>query len=227
MPGVPPSPRLCLCGEGGIPCTFNLLIAFCSTPNPNPNTAMTPQLQSARLILQPLQLSDAGQIQRLFPYWDVVQFLNSRVPWPFPEDGVLAYFREAALPAIERGEEWHWTLRLKTNPAQIVGAIGLHTRPNHNRGFWLAPAHQGQGLMTEAVAAVNDYWFNELNFPILRTTKAIANTTSRRISEKMGMRVVATTESDYVSGRLPSETWEITAEEWQSWREQNRRLAGQ
>jgi RimJ/RimL family protein N-acetyltransferase len=44
--------------------------------------------------------------------------------------------------------------------------------------------------------------------------KAVANAGSRRISEKQGMRVIATEDRDYVSGRLPSEIWEITAEEW-------------
>jgi [ribosomal protein S5]-alanine N-acetyltransferase len=32
------------------------------------------------------------------------------------------------------------------------------------------------------------------------------------------MRLVSTSEQDYVSGRLPSETWEITAEEWRAWK---------
>jgi RimJ/RimL family protein N-acetyltransferase len=42
----------------------------------------------------------------------------------------------------------------------------------------------------------------------------VANIASRRISEKQGMRVVATDERDYVAGRLLTEVWEITAEEW-------------
>jgi hypothetical protein len=32
------------------------------------------------------------------------------------------------------------------------------------------------------------------------------------------MRVVEVTEREYVSGRMPSEVWEITAEEWRAWR---------
>jgi [ribosomal protein S5]-alanine N-acetyltransferase len=51
---------------------------------------------------------------------------------------------------------------------------------------------------------------------VLRAPKAIANEGSRRISEKQGMRIVSTGESDYVCGRLPSEIWEITAEEWRA-----------
>jgi len=68
--------------------------------------------------------------------------------------------------------------------------------------------------MTEAADAVTDYWFDVLKQPVLRVPKAAANTTSRRISEKQGMRVVAVDERDYVSGRLQAEIWEITAEEW-------------
>jgi RimJ/RimL family protein N-acetyltransferase len=49
---------------------------------------------------------------------------------------------------------------------------------------------------------------------VLRVPKAIANTASRRISEKQGMRVIEIVERDYVCGRLPAETGEITAEEW-------------
>jgi ribosomal-protein-alanine N-acetyltransferase len=48
--------------------------------------------------------------------------------------------------------------------------------------------------------------------------KAVENVGSRRISEKTGMRVVEMKESEYVSGRLQTEVWEITAEEWWAWR---------
>jgi len=52
--------------------------------------------------------------------------------------------------------------------------------------------------------------------PTLRTSKATANLGSRKISEKTGMRLVEMKDSDYVSGRLPTEIWEITADEWRA-----------
>jgi RimJ/RimL family protein N-acetyltransferase len=73
--------------------------------------------------------------------------------------------------------------------------------------------------MTEAVAVTNDYWFEVLGFRVLRVSKAVENIASRRISEKTGMRVIDTSESDYVCGRLASETWELTAEEWRARRQ--------
>jgi [ribosomal protein S5]-alanine N-acetyltransferase len=135
------------------------------------------------------------------------------VPWPYPADGALVFYRNVAIPAMERGDAWHWTVRLKTDPDRIIGTIGL-TRGEGNRGFWLDPAFQRQGLMLEASDCVTDFWFRVLEMPLMRVPKAVENTGSRRISEKQGMRMVALEDRDYVSGRLPSEIWEITREEW-------------
>ena len=179
---------------------------------------MSPTLTTERLLLMPLELKDAEQTQKLFPQWEIVQYLAALVPWPYPPDGAHRYYRDVALPAVARGDAWHWTLRLKTAPAQIIGSIGLFKGEKDNRGFWIAPGWQRQGLVTEACDAVTDYWFNVLGFPVLRVPKAIANTASHRISEKSGMRVVGVEERDYVSGRLPAEVWEITAEEWHRYR---------
>jgi RimJ/RimL family protein N-acetyltransferase len=172
------------------------------------------ELHTGRLILRPLQLSDAEQTQRLFPEWEIVKLLNAVVPWPYPADGALAYYRDVALPAIDRGDEWHWTLRLKQSPAHHIGAVSLHNHRADNRGFWLGLPWHRQGLMTEAVIAVNDFWFDILGFESLRAPKAVGNLASKRISEKTGMRMVGTEERNFVSGRLPCEIWEITAEEW-------------
>ncbi|HEV2387288.1 MAG TPA: GNAT family N-acetyltransferase [Candidatus Acidoferrales bacterium] len=175
---------------------------------------MTPPLETPRLFLRPLELADAAQIQALFPQWEVVRYLASRVPWPYPPDGAYAYLRDQAVPAMERGDAWHWSLRLKSDPGQLIGGIGLMKGEHKNRGFWIGVPWQGQGFMTEACEAATEFWFRGLRFPVLRTRKAVANTASRRISEKTGMRLIGTEERDYVSGRLPTEIWEITAEEW-------------
>jgi ribosomal-protein-alanine N-acetyltransferase len=177
---------------------------------------MTPELETKRLLLRPLELADAAQIQKTFAQWEIVKYLNASVPWPYPVDGALSYCRDVALPAVERGEEWYWTLRLKSAPGEVIGLISLAKDEHANRGFWLDPKWQMQGLMTEACDAVTEYWFEVLKFPFLRTPKAIANEGSRRISEKQRMRIVWSGEREYVSGKLPSEIWEITAAEWRA-----------
>lgn len=177
---------------------------------------MTPPLETRRLLIRPVELADAAQIQLAFPQWEIVRYLTNRVPWPYPPDGALTFIRDVALPAIVRGEAWHWTLRLKSDSRRIIGGIDLHAHENDHRGFWLDPAFQRQGLMTEAANAATDFWFEVLQFPVLRTSKAADNIASRRVSEKQGMRMVGTTERDYVSGHFVTQIWEITADEWRA-----------
>lgn len=174
-----------------------------------------PELTTARLVLRPLRLDDADAIQRIFGQWEVVRFLADQVPWPYPADGARQYVEHIALPAMRRGRQWHWSIRTQAEPDRLIGMVSLmDDDPGNNRGFWLDPACQGQGYMTEACAAATGYWFAVLGKPLLRAPKAVANTASSRISARGGMRLVRIEERGYVSGRLPSEIWEITREEW-------------
>jgi RimJ/RimL family protein N-acetyltransferase len=175
---------------------------------------MQPTLFTERLILCPLTLDDAEGIQQQFPHWEVVRYLNALVPWPYPADGARTYLLQNALPAMARGEEWHWSLRLKSAPEQLIGNISLMDEQDNNRGFWLGPQWQGQGLMSEASTAVTDYWFGVLKRPLLRVPKAAPNLGSRRISERTGMRLIRTDEGEFVEGTFPRHIWEMTREEW-------------
>ncbi|MDB5534925.1 MAG: hypothetical protein JWO28_3240 [Hyphomicrobiales bacterium] len=181
-------------------------------------TPRIPTLQTDRLILRPIELADSAAVQRYFARWEIVRYLSTAVPWPYPADGALTFIREIALPAMAAGKLWQWSIRLKTEPGQLIGAINLKDHAEDQRGFWLAMPWQRQGLMSEASRAATKFWFETLERPVLRVSKAVDNTASRRISEVGGMRVIATVERDYVCGRLPAEVWEITAKEWRDLR---------
>ncbi|MGR3885804.1 GNAT family N-acetyltransferase [Pseudomonas sp. 1152_12] len=175
---------------------------------------MQPTLFTAKLILRPLTLADAEAIQQQFAQWEVVRYLNAEVPWPYPADGARRYLEQVALPAMARGEQWHWSIRLTSAPEQLIGNISLMDQEDDNRGFWLGPQWQGQGLMTEACAAVTEYWFEVLKRPLMRVPKAAPNVGSRRISERTGMRLIRTDEGQFVEGSFLRDIWEMTREEW-------------
>ena len=171
-------------------------------------------LMTSRLILRPLEMTDAAAVQAGFPRWEIVRYLDAVVPWPYPPDGASTYIGQLCLPGMRRGEEWHWSLRRRADPEQLIGVISLRRKPGDNRGFWLDPVWQGQGLMAEACEAVTDFWFGELHQPLLQVVKAVANGRSRRMSVRTGMRVIETFEYDFVCGRMQAELWEMTRAEW-------------
>lgn len=174
----------------------------------------TPILHTARLELRPLQLEDADALQASFAHWEVVRFLTHHVPWPYPEGETLRYLREDALPAMDAGEEWHWTLRLRSDPDRVIGSACLMDEDDNNRGFWLAKPYQGLGLMSEACAALNRFWFVTLGRPDMRVAKAALNEASCRLSRSEGMRIVKRQEEQFVCGTAEEQIWEITREEW-------------
>ncbi|MDR6677838.1 GNAT family N-acetyltransferase [Pseudomonas oryzihabitans] len=177
-----------------------------------------PTLYTPRLLLRPLQVEDAAAIQRIFPQWEIVRYMAANIPWPYPADGARQFLQEIALPAMAKGSESYWSLRLRTDPAALIGVISLHDQPDNNRGFWLSPVFWRRGLMGEACAAVNSFWFEDLQRSLLRVPKAALNEGSRRLSLLEGMSLVAQYEADYVCGRLPTELWELSREAWLSTR---------
>jgi RimJ/RimL family protein N-acetyltransferase len=178
----------------------------------------TPTLETERLILRPLRLDDAPAIQRQFPVWEIVRYLHAGVPWPYPADGAETNVREC-LAARERGEQFFWVLTLKSSDDLAIGRIDLR-RPEDGardmRGFWLASAFWGQGLMTEAAERVTSYAFEDLGWPHLFLTNAVANAGSHRIKEKQGAELIDVTPANYVYGTGERETWILRREAWLS-----------
>jgi [ribosomal protein S5]-alanine N-acetyltransferase len=124
----------------------------------------TPVIETLRLTLRPLALSNAPAIQRHFNNWNVIRNLATVVPWPYPDDGAETFIKRE-LAKIAAGEEiYQWALTLRAGDGQAIGKINFRPRADGakgNRGFWLAEPYWNQGLMTEAIASVNDFCFSD------------------------------------------------------------------
>ncbi len=176
----------------------------------------TPVLRTPRLVLRPVTLADAPAIQRHIDNWNVVRRLSTQVPWPYPADGAQRFIEEACLPAMERGEALIWVITRAGSPEEAIGVIDYRPsrdRPD-SRGFWLAEAWWGRGLMTEAVTAMQDHVFFELGLERLLVAHSVHNGASRRLKEKTGGRPVGTLRIDHHEGGDEAELWEVTAASW-------------
>ncbi|USI72627.1 GNAT family N-acetyltransferase [Sphingomonas morindae] len=108
-----------------------------------------PDLGTARLRLRRPVRADASAIVRIAGTWEVARGL-ARVPHPYAVADAHV-FLERIVP-----QEWLWAMTLPPDDA-LIGVIGLAPAPTPGAaelGYWLAPAHWGQGLATEAARAV-------------------------------------------------------------------------
>ena len=182
-------------------------------PSPMPPT---PVLHTPRLVLRPVRSKDAPVIQKRFANWEVVRWLDAKVPWPYPADGA-ANFVAGCLAEMAKGEKSHWAIVPKKGPADLIGVISLWPddgETHDQRGFWLDPAFHGQGLMTEAANRVTDYAFSKLDWPRLWLSNAQDNHASRRIKEKQGARLVEMMIGRFVSGEATRMVWLLEREDW-------------
>ena len=177
----------------------------------------TPQLETERLVLRPLALSDAPAIQRHFDNWNIIRHLSTIVPWPYPTDGAETFVR-MQLDKISAGEEIHlWVLVLRGGAGEAIGNIHLRPRAEGlkgNRGFWLAEPYWRRGLMTEAIAAVNDFAFLTLGLDHFHVCNAATNAASRRVKQKTGAEFVGFIELPHHGGQSKAEKWIVRRETW-------------
>jgi ribosomal-protein-alanine N-acetyltransferase len=177
----------------------------------------TPTIQTRRLILRPLALCDAPAIQRQFNDWNIIRNLASVVPWPYPDDGAESFIR-LQLEKIAAGEEiYQWVLVLRSGNGEAIGNIHFRPRddsPKGNRGFWLAEPYWNRGLMTEAIASVNDFAFRTLGIESFYVCNAASNAASRRVKQKTGAEFVGHIELSHHDGQTKAEKWKVTRARW-------------
>ena len=183
---------------------------------PSSSMPPTPVLETPRLVLRPVCRKDAAVIQRRFPKWEIVRWLDAKIPWPYPADGAATYV-SSCLEEMARGHKSHWAIVPKSGPANLIGIIDLWPDDGvsrSQRGFWLASEFQGKGLMMEAAERVTQYAFHDLDWPHLWLTNAQDNHPSRRIKERQGARLVDLMIGEHVGGRGPRMVWLLTQKNW-------------
>ena len=174
-----------------------------------------PEFITKRLLLRAVTEADAPAYTAHFVDYEVIRHLSSKVPWPYPDNGVQSFIQSHILPNQGR-DRWTWGIHLRQDPIGMVGAIELW-RPGtpENRGFWLGRQFWGRGLMTEALKPVMDHAFDTLGFEMMVLANAKKNIRSARIKEKNGARLVRVDPATYVDPSCDEqEVWELTRDDW-------------
>jgi len=174
----------------------------------------TPTLTTPRLRLEPVALAHAAALQPLFANPAVLRFLAAGIPNPYPDGGMQWFLENDLLPRVASGKAMAWAL-VPTAHGSAVGVLEWRREANAegDRGFWLGQPFWGQGLMTEAVTAFQDYVFFEVGLERMELGSGIHNHGSRRVKEKTGCVKIGEADGALQEGdRL--EVWEITRARW-------------
>jgi ribosomal-protein-serine acetyltransferase len=101
-----------------------------------------------------------------------------------------------------------------------VGVAGFHgvdwTHRNASIGYWLAQDAQGRGTMTEAVRALVDHAFGELELNRVEIRLDVENARSMALAERLGFRREGTLrEAMLLAGAFRDDAvYSVLASEW-------------
>lgn len=152
------------------------------------NLAAQPRLHTARLLLRPIVAGDQQRIHEGLS--DPRVNAHTGIAYASYEDTARQMDWYAGLAASGTGA-W-WAVCLSPGPDELIGAIGLtQLVADHRRaevGYWLLPGWWGQGLASEALAALLAHAFGPLGLHRIGAEVDTDNPRSRALLERHGFR---------------------------------------
>ena len=145
-----------------------------------------PVLETARLVLRAPRLGDAKTVAVLANDRRIAEN-TARIPHPYRAGDAEDFISSANL-----GNEAVFIIALRNGARteQVIGACGYTQVDRHppEIGYWLGVKHWGKGYATEALHAVIDYAFTDLEHEALNAGARVTNPASRRVLEKCGFQ---------------------------------------
>ncbi|TMM56976.1 GNAT family N-acetyltransferase [Maribacter algarum] len=146
-----------------------------------------PQLVAKRLILDQIKPADISAIVSYAGNIKIVENTRS-MPHPYHEEDAISWMNMAN-QGFKNKDNYIFAMRLKDTHA-FVGGIGLTLDIQNNRaelGYWLAEGYWNRGLTTEAVQAILQFGFEELNLNKIIAVYITTNAASGKVMIKNGM----------------------------------------
>ena len=141
-----------------------------------------PVLETTRLVLRAPRLGDAKVIAALANDRHIAEN-TARIPHPYKLSDAKDWIGGANKSAHE--EQYVITLADDT----LIGACGIELRDGAPAlGYWLGQAFWRKGYATEAVRALIDHAFGDLEHDELHATARVTNPASRHVLEKCGFQ---------------------------------------
>ena len=140
-----------------------------------------PVLETERLVLRAPRLGDAKTVAALANDRQIAEN-TARIPHPYR----LADAKDWIADANKNPDEQHYVITLANGA--LIGACGLETREGPSIGYWLGQPYWGKGYATEALHALIDHAFGDLDHEALQASARVTNPASRRVLEKCGFQ---------------------------------------
>ena len=144
-------------------------------------------IETERLLLRPLELSDAPDV-KLLAGDRIVASTTRDIPHPY-EEGMAETWINSCQEKIAAGELANFAITLGSN-GSFLGVIGLHLASDGREAelsYWVGKLFWNRGYATEAAKAMVGHGFTHLGLDRVYAAHFTRNPSSGRVMRKAGM----------------------------------------
>ena len=169
------------------------------------NDRRFPTIETERLLLRELTSDDVEWYMSHFSTPEIVN--GSGYPGPEDIEAAKEEFEMYILGPWKEDTGLRWGIALKDDDS-LVGSCGFYKweKDPHRKaemGYDLAPAYWGRGIMREALQAIIQYGFDEMNLNRITVLVISYNDRSLRLVDRLGfVKEGVMRESAYFDGRF-------------------------
>lgn len=181
------------------------------------NFVETKELNTGRLVLRRFTVQDAPD---MFQNWANDPEVTKYLRWqPHASMEVTANLLAEWVKNYNDPNYYHWAIVLRES-GKVIGSIGILDPSCSDQrgeiGYCIGKAWWGQGLMTEALLAVEDFAFEDVGFNRLEAFHSVNNPASGKVMQKGGMRFEGTARQKYVAnaGVQDCSMYAVLKEDW-------------
>ena len=158
---------------------------------------LPPILETSRLILRPIEISDAESIFSYaknpnvskFTIWEPHQTIKYS----------LKYINDYIFDSYNKGVPEPLGITLKGNPQKVIGTVGCFWTSRQSKAMELVYAigeeHWGKGFVLESSQVLMEYCVKEFSLKRIQARCKSENKASARVMEKLGMAYEGTLKS--------------------------------
>ncbi len=147
-----------------------------------------PKITTKRLILRPLEENDISTILELMKD-KAISDVTLNIPYPYTENDAR-FWMNMARKGMENNNQYIFGIEdAATN--KFIGGIDVAIEPKFDRaeiGYWIGKSYWNKGFCSEALAAIINFGFEELNLNKIFGVHIFENPASGKVMQKCGMQ---------------------------------------
>ena len=150
------------------------------------------KLETKRLVLKPVWFANPENMAKQGDNFKIANFIGRKFPNPYKTENAISFINFSKENWNKENQEWCFAI-FKKDTKEFIGNIGIKPSKENNiisnLGYWLGEEYWNNGYISEAIKAICDFSFKELQVRKILATVYSPNEASQKALLKANFKI--------------------------------------